>query len=128
MKEITIIAQVPGAPVAAGPYAPVVKIGELAFLAGQVGLVPETGKLIDESVEKQTERVFDNIEAVLKHIGLSLSRVVKTTVFMTDLKEFQVMNKIFERRFAGHKPARSTVQVAALPVGAKVEIECIASS
>ena len=126
MEEIRVIEQATGAPAAAGPYASVVKVGSTYFLSGQIGLKPDTGTISGADVTSQTEQVFNNIEAVLKHVGLSLSRVVKTTVFLTDLKDFQVMNGIFERRFGGHKPARSTVEVSALPRAAKVEIECIA--
>lgn len=112
------------APAAIGPYAQAIRLGELVFTSGQIPLT--TGGDMADGVEAQTEQVFDNLDAVLKAAGANLADVVKATVFVTDLGDFAKLNAIYANRFGGHKPARSTVQVAALPRGAKVEIEVIA--
>lgn len=114
------------APAAIGPYSQAVQSENLIFCSGQLGIDPSTGKLCDDSVEKQTEQVFRNIKAVLDSAGVTLADVVKTTVFLTSMSDFPVFNTLYATSFGTHKPARSTVQVAALPLGAKVEIECIA--
>jgi 2-iminobutanoate/2-iminopropanoate deaminase len=114
------------APAAIGPYSQAVQSENLIFCSGQLGINPSTGKLCDDSVEKQTEQVFRNIKAVLDSAGVTLADVVKTTVFLTSMSDFPVFNTLYAASFGTHKPARSTVQVAALPLGAKVEIECIA--
>ena len=126
MNIIKTYASFPNAPVAAGPYSLATEHGNTVYLSGQVPLNPLTGKLVEGDIEQATEQVFNNIEAILTGLQLSLKHVIKTTVFMTDLNKFALMNGIFEKRFNGHKPGRSTVQVAALPLGAQVEIECIA--
>lgn len=115
----------PGAPAAIGPYCHAVKIGDLLFTSGQIPLTLEG--TMPEGIEAQTEQVFDNLTAVLATAGTSLDRVVKAVVFVTDLGDFTKLNAIYEKRFGSHKPARSTVQVAALPRGASVEIELVAS-
>ncbi len=112
-----------GAPAAIGPYCHAVRVGDLLFTSGQIPLTLEGG--MAEGIEAQTEQVFDNLSAVLAEAGTSLDRVVKATVFVTDLGDFGKLNAIYEKRFGGHKPARSTVQVAALPRGASVEIELV---
>lgn len=114
-----------GAPAAIGPYCHGIKVGDLFFASGQIPLTLDGG--MPEGVEAQTEQVFDNIEAVLTEAGAGLDKVVKATVFCTDLGDFAKLNAIYEKRFGAHKPARSTVQVAALPRGASVEIEVIVS-
>lgn len=118
------------APKAVGPYSQAVKFASaqtaLVFTAGQVGLDPASGKMVPGGVEAETVQVLANLSAVLSEAGSGLHRVVKTTVFLTDLADFQAMNAIYAAAFAGHRPARSTVQVAALPLGAKVEIEAVA--
>jgi 2-iminobutanoate/2-iminopropanoate deaminase len=114
------------APKAIGPYSQAVISGNLIFTAGQIPLIPETMEMVTGPIEAQTEQVLANLAAVLKEAGTSWDRVVKTTVFLTDLSEFQAFNAIYERTLGETKPARSTVQVAALPRGAKVEIELIA--
>lgn len=113
------------APAAVGPYSQAVQAGDFLFLSGQIPLVPETGLLISEQISEQTEQVMKNISAVCDAAGGSLSKIVKCSVFLTDLANFQVVNEIYARHFAEHKPARSTFQVAALPRGASVEIEAI---
>ncbi len=113
------------APAAVGPYSQAIVAGNLVFTAGQVGLDPETKKLM-EGVQEQTRRAIQNIEAILDVAGTSLDRVVKTTVFLQDMNDFAAMNEIYAQYFPENQPARSTVQVAKLPLGALVEIETIA--
>lgn len=115
-----------GAPAAVGPYSHAVGVGNLVYTSGQVPLVPETGKLIAGGIEAQTEQVFRNLAAVLAASGLDFSNVVKATVFLTDLTDFGAVNEIYAGKFPENPPARSCVQVAALPTGARVEIELIA--
>lgn len=114
------------APKAIGPYSQAIRLGQFVFTAGQIPLNPETGALVEGGIETQTRQVLNNLAHVLAAAGSSLSRVVKTTVFMQDLSEFTAMNTVYGEFFTANPPARSTVQVAALPRGAKVEIECIA--
>jgi 2-iminobutanoate/2-iminopropanoate deaminase len=111
---------------AIGPYSLGVAAGDYVFLSGQIPLDGATGKLVDGGIEAQTEQVFANIKALLDNAGVTMAQVVKATVFMTDLKEFAAMNGIYERHVPAPYPARSTIQVAGLPMGAKVEIEMIA--
>ena len=114
------------APQAVGPYSQAVRQGAFLFLSGQVGLDPATKALVPGGLEAETTRALENIRAVLDAAGASLDQVVKTTVFLADMKDFQAMNAIYARVFGAARPARSTVQVAALPLGARVEIEAIA--
>lgn len=115
-----------GAPAAIGPYSHAVSAGGFLFTSGQIPLVPETGKLAGETIEEQTQQVLRNLEAVLKANQMDFSHVVKTTVFLTDLNDFSTVNAIYATRFPENPPARSCVQVASLPGGAKLEIELIA--
>lgn len=124
MKKV-ITAQ--NAPAAIGPYSHGVCVGDLFFTSGQIPLVPKTGKLAGESIEEQTEQVLKNLEAVLAANDMTFSNVVKTTVFITDLADFATINRIYATRFDENPPARSCVQVAALPAGAKLEIELVAA-
>jgi 2-iminobutanoate/2-iminopropanoate deaminase len=114
-----------GAPAAIGPYVHAVRVGDLLFTSGQIPLTLQGD--MPEGIEAQTEQVFDNLAAVLAEAGTGFERVVKATVFVTDLGDFARLNAVYEARFGGHKPARSTVQVAALPRGASVEIELVAA-
>ena len=114
------------APAAIGPYSQAKVLGNLLFSAGQIALVPGTMELVTGPIEAQTEQVIGNLTAILAEAGTDWSRVLKTTVFLTDLAEFGAFNAVYERLLGGANPARSTVQVAALPKGAKVEIELIA--
>ena len=109
-----------------GPYAQAVDGGTHVFLSGQIPVDPATNALVAGDIAAQTKQVFANITAILKAAGLSLDDVVKATVFMSDLAEFKAMNEVYGAMFAAPYPARSTVQVAALPLGAKIEIEVIA--
>jgi 2-iminobutanoate/2-iminopropanoate deaminase len=114
------------APAAIGPYAQAVRVGPFVFTAGQIGLDPGTGQLVADDVEAQTRQVMANLAAVLAAAGSDLSRIVKTTIFLTDMADFPTVNAVYGRFFPAEPPARSTVAVAALPRGARVEIEAIA--
>jgi 2-iminobutanoate/2-iminopropanoate deaminase len=114
------------APRALGPYSQAIAVADMVFCAGQVGLDPATGKLVPGGIAEETPRVLQNLAAVLEAAGLSLADVVKTTVFLVDLAEFAAMNEVYGRHFTAPYPARATVQVAALPAGARVEIEAVA--
>jgi 2-iminobutanoate/2-iminopropanoate deaminase len=115
------------APAAIGPYSQAIRSGDLLFLSGQIPLDPKTGEMIEGDVRAQAERVMENLAAVLAASGTTFARVLKTTIFLTDLGDFKVVNEVYGKRFEGvAPPARSTVQVAALPRGAKVEIELTA--
>ena len=113
------------APQAIGPYSQAIALDGLLFTSGQIPLTT-AGEKVGGDIAAQTGQVFDNLEGILSSAGAALSDVVKVTVFMTDLAEFAAMNAVFAKRFGEHRPARSTVQVAALPTGARVEIEAIA--
>jgi 2-iminobutanoate/2-iminopropanoate deaminase len=115
------------APAAIGPYSQAKVLGNLLFTAGQIPLVPGTMELVTGPIEGQTEQVLSNLAAILQEAGTDWSRVLKTTCYLTDLAEFGAFNAVYERVLGSAKPARSTVQVAALPKGAKVEIELIAA-
>jgi 2-iminobutanoate/2-iminopropanoate deaminase len=123
----TVIA-VDGAPrpFAGAPYNQAIKAGGLVFCAGQVAIDPEGGALVGDDIAAQTHRALRNLQAVLEGAGSGLDQVVKTTVFMTDLGEFGAMNEVYAEYFTSDPPARSTVQVAGLPAGARVEIEAVA--
>lgn len=114
------------APQAVGPYSQGILTDDFIFLAGQIPLDPATGQLTGQNVTEQTERVLQNIEALLKAAGCTMDDVVKATVFLMDLGQFAAMNEVYARYFKNVPPARSTIQVAGLPKGAQVEIEVIA--
>jgi len=116
-----------GAPKAVGPYSQAITAGDLLFCAGQIPLNPETGELVEGDVTIQSERVLENLGAVLRANDMTFANVVKTTVFLTDLADFGKMNEVYARFFTEPFPARSTIQVAALPKGASVEIEAVAA-
>lgn len=122
------IVATPDAPAAIGPYSQAVRAGQFVFLSGQIPLDPQSGNMVGgDDVEAQTEQVMKNLAAVLLAAGSSFGQVVKATIFLTDLGDFAVVNKVYGGYFEGHAPpARATVQVAALPRGAKVEIELTA--
>ncbi len=115
------------APAALGPYSQAIKANNLLFVSGVLGLVPETGKFISDNVEDQTEQLLKNMGEILKSGGASYSSIVKTTILLADLKDFKKVNEIYAKYFPSPAPARSTYQVAALPLDAKIEIECIAA-
>jgi 2-iminobutanoate/2-iminopropanoate deaminase len=114
------------APAAIGPYSQAIKTGGMVFAAGQIPLDPATGQIVSGDVQAQTERVLENVRAVLAAAGASFETVVKTTVFLKSMGDFAAMNEVYARYFTGIAPARSTIAVADLPRGALVEIECIA--
>ncbi len=114
------------APAAIGPYSQGVRAGDFVFFSGQIPLDPQTGQLVAGGIAEQAERVMANMTAALKAAGLGSENVVKTTIFLTDLGDFATVNEIYGRCFSGVFPARSTVQVSALPKGAQIEIEWIA--
>ena len=117
-----------GAPAPVGPYAQAVAVGEWVFASGQIPLHPASGELVAGEIEAQTERVLDNLAAVLEAAGSSLAHVVRTTVYLTDLGLFTRMNAVYARHFTSDpKPARSTIQVAKLPAGSSIEIEVVAA-
>ncbi len=123
MKEIISTREAPGA---IGPYSQAVRSGSFLFCSGQIPLDPKSGQIIAGDISAQTRRVLDNIAAILKAEDLSFDHVVKTTIFLTNLGDFQTVNEVYGSYFMQNPPARSTVQVAALPKGANVEIEVIA--
>ncbi|KAK1582646.1 hypothetical protein Q3G72_016958 [Acer saccharum] len=115
------------APAALGPYSQAIKANDLVFVSGVLGLIPETGKFVSDNVAEQTEQVLKNMGEILKASGADYSSVVKTTIMLADLKDFKKVNKIYAKYFPAPAPARSTYQVAALPLDARIEIECIAA-
>jgi 2-iminobutanoate/2-iminopropanoate deaminase len=114
------------APKALGPYSAGVSTGCMVFTAGQVGIDPAIGKIVDGGIQAQTRQVFKNLQAILEAAGTSLDQIVKTTVFLQDMGEFALMNEVYASFFTEKFPARSTFQVVALPAGAAVEIEAVA--
>ena len=123
MKKIISTSE---APAAVGPYSQAVRVGSTIYCAGQIPLDPKSGQIVSGDIAAQTRRVLDNITAILKAEGLSFENIVKTTIFLIDLADFQTVNEIYASYFKQAPPARSTVQVPALPKGARVEIEAIA--
>jgi 2-iminobutanoate/2-iminopropanoate deaminase len=114
------------APKAIGPYSQAIVSNNLIFCSGQIPLDPNTGKIIQGGIEQQTIRVFKNIKAILKAKDADFNKMVKLTVFLQNINDFPLMNKTYEAILQGHKPARSTIEVSALPKGALIEVECIA--
>ena len=123
MKKIISTSE---APAAIGPYSQAVRSGNFLFCSGQIPLDPKSGQIVSGDIATQTRRVLDNIGAVLKAEGLTFENIVKTTIFLTDLADFQTVNETYGSYFTQQPPARSTVQVSALPKGAKIKIEAIA--
>ncbi len=123
--SLTVVST-PGAPKAIGPYSQAIVQGGLVYTAGQVALDPATMELVPGGVAEQAERALANLTAVLAAAGSGLDRVVKTTVYLVDMADFGAMNEVYARHFGDHRPARSTVAVAGLPKGARVEIDVIA--
>lgn len=115
------------APAAIGPYSQAIRIGDFLYTSGQIALDPKSGKFLSGEIKEETEQTLRNISAILQADGLELENVIKTTVYLSDLNDFVQMNKIYEKYFSENKPARACVQVAALPKGAKIEIDAIAS-
>lgn len=124
-KEVIRTDEAPG-PFQGAPYNQAIRVGDLVFVAGQLGVSLETGKLAGAGVAEQTEQIMMNMGAILRAAGSGLDRLVKTTVFLIDLADFAAMNDVYARHVGDRPPARSTVQISALPSGALVEIEAIA--
>jgi 2-iminobutanoate/2-iminopropanoate deaminase len=114
------------APRPVGPYSQAVMVGEMLFCSGQIAINPETNEVLQADVSTQARRVMDNLKAVVEASGLSLENIVKTTIFLTDMNDFAAVNEVYKNYFARKFPARSTIQVAGLPKGVKVEVEAIA--
>ena len=123
--SLTVVST-PGAPKAIGPYSQAIVHGGLVYTAGQVALDPATMELVAGGVAEQADRALTNLTAVLAEAGSGLDRVIKTTVYLVDMADFGAMNEVYARHFGNHRPARSTVAVAGLPKGARVEIDVIA--
>ena len=115
------------APAAIGPYSQAIRIGDFLYTSGQIALDPGSGMFLSGEIEEETEQTLKNISAILQADGLNLENVIKTTVYLSDLDDFARMNQVYEKYFSQNKPARACVQVAALPKGAKVEIDAIAT-
>ncbi len=115
------------APKAIGPYSQAVSVGDFFFLSGQIPLDPSTGEIVGGGIEKQTERVMENLRGVLASQGLAMGNVIKTTIFLTNMGNFSKVNEVYGRYFKSDPPARSTVEVKGLPRGAEIEIEAIAA-
>ena len=126
MAQNKMMVATPLAPAAIGPYSQAVRVGDMVFTSGQVALDPETGALVAVGIREQTTRVLDNLTAVLGEAGLDLEHVVKTTVYLKNMADFTAMNEVYAAHFALPFPARTTIGVAALPLGARIEIEMIA--
>src|ERR1700747_347122 len=125
MKKVISTSEAPGA---IGPYSQAVRSGRLLFCSGQIPLDPKSGQIVPGDIAAQTRRVLDNIAAVLRAEGLTFDYIIKTTIFLTNLGDFQTVNEIYGSYFKQNPPARSTVQVSALPKGANIEIEVIADA
>jgi 2-iminobutanoate/2-iminopropanoate deaminase len=124
MKPEQILTQHAPAPI--GPYSQAIQAGAELYCSGQIPLDPQTGQLVEGDVSAQTQRVLENLGAILCAAGYHYADVIKTTIFLVDMNDFAAVNAVYERYFDANKPARSTVAVAALPRGARVEIDCIA--
>jgi 2-iminobutanoate/2-iminopropanoate deaminase len=127
MEKSVVRTEAAPAPFQGAPYSQAIRAGDLVFVSGQLALRPGEKELMGGSIQEQTEQVFANLRAILEEAGSSLDRLVKTTVFLQDLNDFAGMNEVYARHVGDRPPARSTVEVAALPSGALVEIEAIAS-
>jgi 2-iminobutanoate/2-iminopropanoate deaminase len=126
-KTVVRTEQAP-APFQGAPYSQAIKAGGFVFVSGQLGLAPGASEMVGSTIGEQTEQVFDNLEMILTEAGSSLDRIVKTTVFLADLADFQGMNEVYARRVGDSPPARSTIEVAGLPSGALIELEAIAET
>lgn len=114
------------APSPVGPYSQAIEVNGIVFCSGQIALDPASGQMVGKTPAEQTAKLMDNMKAVLETAGLKMTNIVKTSIFLIDMGAFVEVNKVYEEKLGGHKPARSTVAVSALPKGALVEIECIA--
>ena len=126
MDKTVVRTETAPAPFQGAPYSQAIVANELVFVSGQLALRPDHGEIVGESIQEQTEQVFANLQAILDAAGSGLDRLVKTTVYLTDLSDFAGMNEVYARHVGEQPPARATIEVSALPSGAKVEIEAIA--
>lgn len=126
MSTAPELVDAPGAPKAIGPYSHAARVGNLLFCSGQIPLDPETMQLVPGGIEEQTRRVLANIASVLSSQGAGFANVAKTTIFLANLADFPVVNGLYAEAMGSHRPARSTVQVAGLPLGSLIEIEVVA--
>jgi 2-iminobutanoate/2-iminopropanoate deaminase len=124
-KEVVRTERAP-APFQGAPYSQAIRANGFVFVSGQLALEPEHAEIVGDSIEEQTEKIFDNLQAILEEAGSGLERIVKTTVFLADLSDFAGMNEVYARRVGQPPPARATVEISKLPSGAKVEIEAVA--
>jgi 2-iminobutanoate/2-iminopropanoate deaminase len=124
-KEVVRTERAP-APFQGAPYSQAIRANGFVFVSGQLALEPDHAEIVGDSIEEQTEKIFDNLQAILEEAGSGLDRIVKTTVFLLDLNDFADMNEVYARRVGGPPPARATVEISNLPSGAKIEIEAIA--
>ncbi len=114
------------APFQGAPYSQAIRVGDLVFVSGQLAIDPQTNQLVEGGIPEQTERVMQNLSAILDEAGSDLSRLVKTTIYLADLGDFSAMNEVYGRHVGAEPPARATIEVSALPQGARIEIEAIA--
>tara|TARA_B100001123_G_C14967927_1_gene890411 strand:- start:326 stop:706 length:381 start_codon:yes stop_codon:yes gene_type:complete len=121
------IPELTNAPAAIGPYSVATEANGFVFISGQIGIHPETGKIVEGGTAAETQQIMDNLTAILQELDLSFADVVKTTIFLVDMQDFVLVNDIYSGYFEGHNPARSTVQVAGLPNGVNIEIETLAA-
>jgi 2-iminobutanoate/2-iminopropanoate deaminase len=127
MAEKTVVrTEAAPAPFQGAPYSQAIRAGELVLVSGQLGIAPGSSEVVGDSIEEQTEQVFANLRAILEEAGSGLDRLVKTTVFLVDLGDFAAMNDVYARHVGDRPPARSTIQVAALPSGARIEVDAVA--
>ena len=126
MEKLVVRTEAAPAPFQGAPYSQAIRAGDLVFVSGQLALRPDHAEIVSDSIEKQTEQVFANLEAILEEAGSGLDRLVKTTVYLTDLADFSAMNGVYATHVGAQPPARATIEVSALPSGAKVEIEAVA--
>jgi 2-iminobutanoate/2-iminopropanoate deaminase len=124
-KEVVRTERAP-APFQGAPYSQAIRANGFVFVSGQLALEPDHAEIVGDSIEEQTEKIFDNLQAILEAAGSGLDRIVKTTVFLLDLNDFAAMNEVYARRVGEPPPARATVEISKLPSGAKIEIEAIA--
>lgn len=122
MKKIIVTTK---APSAIGPYSQAVEIDGFIYCSGQIPLDPKTGSIVGNDIKEQTKRVMENIKGLLEEVNLTFEHVIKTTIFLTDIEDFQKVNEVYGNYFLNNPPARSCVEVSGLPKGAKIEIECI---
>jgi 2-iminobutanoate/2-iminopropanoate deaminase len=126
MEKQVVRTEAAPAPFQGAPYSQAIRAGDLVFVSGQLALLPDHAEIVGDSIEEQTEQVFANLRAVLEEAGSGLDRLVKTTVYLTDLGDFAGMNEVYANHVGARPPARATIEVSALPSGVKVEIEAVA--